>query len=278
MSLPKISIVTPSYMQGNFLEWTMRSVLGQNYPNLEYIVMDGGSTDQTKSILERYSSRLAHWQSAKDGGQAEAIANGFERTSGEIMAYLNSDDMLTPGALHRVADYFATHPEVDVVYSHRCFVDERNRIIGYWILPPHSSYLMSRFDYIPQETTFWRRRILEKVGNIDPTFRFAMDYDLFARFMKAGRMRRIHDFLGAFRVHDTSKTQTQIETIGVKEMERVRTTYGIKIRQPDVVLLKAFVAYVKLASFGWSNFQHWTQAKKSNAHLDFGQLWQGQLA
>ncbi len=110
MDLPRISIVTPSYMQGHFLEWTIRSVLGQEYPNLEYIVMDGGSTDATRSVIERYSRLLSHWESKKDNGQADAIARGFEKTTGEIMAYLNSDDMLTPGTLHKVAKYFAENP------------------------------------------------------------------------------------------------------------------------------------------------------------------------
>jgi glycosyltransferase involved in cell wall biosynthesis len=277
MDLPRISIVTPSYMQGRFLEWTIRSVLGQDYPNLEYIVMDGGSTDSTRSILERYSPVLSHWESKKDNGQADAIARGFEKTTGDIMAYLNSDDMLTPGTLHKVAKYFAENPSVDVIYSHRCFVDAKNRVIGYWILPPHSSYLMKRFDYIPQETTFWRRRIFDEVGNIDPTYRFAMDYDLFVRFMRAGRMRRLNDVFGAFRMHDCSKTQTQIETIGVKEMARVRNQYRIPIRKYDHVLLKFFIAYVKGASFAWQRYQQSIHSRDPDRFLDFERIWQGEL-
>ncbi|MBX9653465.1 glycosyltransferase [bacterium] len=277
MNLPKVSIVTPSYMQGHFIEWTIRSVLQQNYPNLEYIVMDGGSKDETVPILERYADQFAYFESKKDKGQADAICRGFERTTGEIMAYLNSDDMLTAGTLHRVAKYFDEHPEVDVIYSHRCFVDERNRVLGYWILPPHSSYLMKRFDYIPQETTFWRRRIFDKVGNIDPTFRFAMDYDLFARFMIEGNMRRVHDIYGAFRIHDTSKTQTQIQTIGMQEMDRVRTRYNIKIRKPDILLLKAFIAYVKLGSFGRTQYLKWKHKDDPSLYLDFGRMWNGEI-
>jgi glycosyltransferase involved in cell wall biosynthesis len=278
MDWPKISIVTPSYMQGHFLEWTIRSVLRQNYPNLEYIVMDGGSTDSTRGVIERYADRLLHWESKKDNGQADAISRGFERTSGEIMAYLNSDDMLTPGTLQKVARYFADHPEVDVVYSHRCFVDARNRVLGYWILPPHSSYLMKRFDYIPQETTFWRRRIFDQVGNIDPSFRFAMDYDLFVRFMNAGRMRRVNDIYGAFRMHDYSKTKTQIETVGMREMNRVRSQYRIPIRKHDHALLKVFIAYVKSASFAWTQYQHLRHRGDPLQFLDFERIWEGEIS
>jgi glycosyltransferase involved in cell wall biosynthesis len=206
---PKISIVTPSYQQGRFLEWTMRSVLEQGYPNLEYVVMDGGSKDQTTDILERYQDCLHYCESSPDEGQADAVARGFEHTSGEIMAYLNSDDLLAPGALDFVARYFAEHPEVDAVYSHRVFIDEQNIVTRYWVLPPHHSWMMERWDYIPQETCFWRRRIYDDVGGIDKSFQFALDYDLFVRFMKVGRMERVNRFLGAFREHLSSKTTNQ---------------------------------------------------------------------
>jgi GT2 family glycosyltransferase len=234
---PKISIVTPSYQQGHFLEWTMRSVLEQGYPNLEYVVMDGGSKDQTREILARYKDRLTYCESARDEGQADAIVRGFEHTSGEIMAYLNSDDLLAPGALDFVARYMNEHPEVDAIYSHRVFIDEENRVTRYWILPPHHSWMMQRWDYIPQETCFWRRRIYEKVGGIDKSFQFALDYDLFVRFMKQGRMERVNRFLGAFREHPSSKT-TQQEGAH-PEVGRVYQAHGIRIadwhRLPQLV-------------------------------------------
>jgi glycosyltransferase involved in cell wall biosynthesis len=224
---PKISIVTPSYQQGPFLEWTIRSVLEQGYPNLEYVVMDGGSKDETGEILARYKDRLAYCESAPDGGQADAVARGFEHTSGEIMAYLNSDDVLAPGALHFAARFLTEHPEVDAIYSHRVFIDEENRVTRYWILPPHHSWMMQRWDYIPQETCFWRRRIYEKVGGIDRNFQFALDYDLFVRFMKHGRMERVNRFLGAFREHPSSKTTLQEGPH--PEVERVYQAHGIRI-------------------------------------------------
>ena len=176
---PPISIVTPSFNQGNMLEQTIRSVLDQGYPALEYVVQDGGSTDASVGILRRYESRLTAWESAPDGGQAAAINRGFRRTSGDIMAYLNSDDLLLPGSLAYVADYFQRHPEVDVVYSHRVLVDELGSEIGRWVLPPHDGLAIAFADFIPQETMFWRRRAWEEVGGgVDESFRFAMDWDL----------------------------------------------------------------------------------------------------
>ena len=224
---PRISIVTPSYQQGSYLEWTIRSVLEQGYPNLEYVLMDGGSTDQTVDILARYKDRFTYCESSPDKGQADAVVRGFERTTGEIMAYLNSDDLLAPGALDFVARFFAAHPEVDAIYSHRVFVDENNMVTRYWILPPHHTWSMQRWDYIPQETCFWRRRIYEKVGGIDSTYQFALDYDLFVRFMEHGRLERVNRFLGAFREHPLSKTVLQQGAH--PEVERVREEQKIDL-------------------------------------------------
>jgi glycosyltransferase involved in cell wall biosynthesis len=228
MSRPRISIVTPSYNQAAFVGWTVRSVLLQRYPDLEYVVMDGGSTDGTMKVLEPYADRIAHLSSERDKGQSDAINKGFARCTGEIMAYLNSDDMLAPGTLHFVAKFFADHPDVDAVYSHRVTVDGRNKVKWYWILPEHSDWYMTRWALIPQETCFWRRRLFERFGNVDPTYRFAMDYDLFARYMRGGaRFVRVDRFLGVFREHGGAKTSTQLETVGAEEVRRVWRTQGL---------------------------------------------------
>ena len=235
MALPRISIVTPSYNQARFIGWTVRSVFLQRYPELEYIMMDGGSNDGTMEVLEPYADRFAHLTSERDKGQSDAICRGFAKSTGDIMAYLNSDDMLAPGTLSFVAKFFLDHPEVDAVYSHRCTVDENNKVLWYWLLPDHSDWYMSRWDLIPQETCFWRRRLFEKCGNIDPSFRFAMDYDLFVRFMRAapGRMRRLDRFLGVFRQHDEAKTTRLMETVGADEIRRVWKHYGITSSRLD---------------------------------------------
>jgi GT2 family glycosyltransferase len=222
--LPSISLVTPSFQQAHFLGRTIDSVLGQGYPKLEYFVQDGGSTDGTTEVLRRYHDRLTGWQSEKDQGQSHAINLGFARTGGEIMAWLNSDDLLMPSALQRVGEYFAQHPEVDVVYGHRILIDEEDREIGRWVLPGHDDSVLSWADFVPQETLFWRRAIWEKAGGqIDESFRFAMDWDLLLRLRGAGaRMVRLPWFLGAFRIHEAQKTSAQINEVGMAEMARLR--------------------------------------------------------
>lgn len=222
--LLKFSIVTPSFNQGDFIEKTIQSVLEQNYPSLEYIIQDGGSVDPTVDIIQRYQTSLKHWESKKDGGQSNAINLGFKHASGEIMAYLNSDDILLPGSLHYVNHFFSKHPEIDVVYGHRFLINEKDQDIGLWILPKHDSEVLTWCDYIPQETLFWRRHIWDKVGGqIDETYRFAMDWDLLLRFKEAGaKFKRLPRFLGAFRVHQNQKTSAQISAIGMKEMDRIR--------------------------------------------------------
>jgi glycosyltransferase involved in cell wall biosynthesis len=219
-----ISIVTPSYQQGKFIEKTINSVLAQNYMPLEYIVQDGGSTDETIAILKNYEPRLAACASAKDSGQAEAINNGFSKSTGEIMAWLNSDDLLLPGALVKVASFFDSHPAVDVVYGNRLLIDENDMEIGRWILPGHDSDILSWVDYVPQETLFWRRRVWEKIGGkVDESFRFAMDWDLLLRFRDVGaKFEHIPEFLGAFRIHSSQKTSANLNDVGHHEMDRIR--------------------------------------------------------
>lgn len=221
---PKISIVTPSYNQGKYIERTLMSVLEQNYPNLEFIVQDGGSNDETVNILKNYQAQLTRWESKKDNGQSNAINLGFHHATGEIMAYLNSDDILLPGTLHYVAQYFEKNPNVDVVYGHRIIIDEADREIGRWVLPNHDSKVLTWADYIPQETLFWRRSVWNKVGGkIDESFRFAMDWDLLLRFAEAGaKFKRLPRFMGAFRVHTQQKTSSQMNEVGLQEMDRLR--------------------------------------------------------
>ena len=222
--VPKISIVTPSLNQSRFIRRTLRSVLEQGYPNLEFIVKDGGSSDGTADILEEFSKLLTRCESTPDTGQSNAINIGFSGTSGEIMGWLNSDDLLTPGALAYIADYFCRNPEVDVIYGHRVLIDQDDQEIGRWILPAHSDIVLSWEDFVPQETMFWRRRIWDRVGGqIDETFRFAMDWDLLLRFRDAGaHIVRVPRFIGAFRVHDGQKTSTEISSVGFSEMNRLR--------------------------------------------------------
>ena len=228
---PRIAMVTPSFGQRDFLGRTLRSVLDQAYPNLLYVVQDGGSTDGSVDVIRQHAERLHAWASEKDAGQADAIRRGFARVEGELgpddaMAWLNSDDLLAPGALAYAGRYFAEHPEVDVIYGHRIIIDEHDGEVGRWVMPRHHPETLEWIDYVPQETLFWRKRAWDLAGGIDPTFQFALDWDLLARFQQAGcRMVRVPWFLGAFRVHSAQKTSQAIHTIGAEEMRRIRERF-----------------------------------------------------
>jgi glycosyltransferase involved in cell wall biosynthesis/SAM-dependent methyltransferase len=277
MPWPKISIVTPSYNQGEFIERTVRSVLLQRYPDLEYLVMDGGSTDDTVERLRPYKDKFSYFVSERDEGQADAIAKGFARSSGEIMAYLNSDDLLAPDALHFVARFFQENPNIDWIYSHRCTIDDRDRVIWYWILPPHQSFLMRRWDYIPQETCFWRRSLFEKTGNIDRSYKFAMDYDLFVRFMNDGHGRRVNRFLGAFRDHNTSKTKQLLATTGAREMLRVRLKFRIRAAITDGIFGLLIGNWVQYAGRYFAAAAHSLPGGFGGLGYDYNDVWGGLL-
>lgn len=225
--LPRFSIVTPSFQQVRFLEETIRSVLDQTGVAVDYVVQDGGSSDGSAALIENYRARLFAAESAPDHGQADAIVRGFAKTSGrpdDIMAWINSDDFFAPGALEFVARHFAEHPEIDVLYGHRIVVDEQSREIARWFLPAHDDAVLKLNDFVPQETLFWRRRIWERVGGIDPSFRFAMDWDLLLRFAEAGAMIvRVPHFLGCFRVHPVQKTSAAMHDVGKREIRLLRT-------------------------------------------------------
>ena len=221
---PTLSIVTPSYQQAEFIERTLKSVLNQGYPNLEYFVQDGGSTDGTQEVLIQFGNRLSGFQSSPDAGQSNGINIGFNKTSGEIMSWLNADDIMLPGTLDRVVDFFNNHPEVDVVYGNRLMIDKNDMEIGRWILPSHDSNVLSWVDFVPQETLFWRRGIWNVIGGqIDESFHFTMDWDLLLRFRNGGaKFAHIPHFLSAFRVHENQKTSSKLREIGYAEIDLLR--------------------------------------------------------
>lgn len=277
--IPKVSIVTPTYNQGRYVARTVRSVLLQDYPNLEYLFLDGGSTDGTMAEVEPYLKRFAYWRSERDGGQADAVQEGLRRASGDVMAYLNSDDVLAPGAVRRVVRFFERHPDVDAVYSHRVVIDENDRIVSTWLLPPHSNYLISRWDLLPQETCFWRRKLFERAGNVDSSMAFALDYDLFVRYMRAGRFARLNAFLGAFRRHGASKTVSQMDSIGKAEIEVVMRRYGIRVGPLDRLAGKVFNQFVIRLGAYYARFPSCAWPPFFGAEgLDYDQVvWNGML-
>jgi glycosyltransferase involved in cell wall biosynthesis len=223
-AMPRVSIVTPVRNQVRYIDATLESVLSQRCPGLQYIVFDGASNDGTAEAIARRAADLAYSESSPDRGQADAINKGFARADGEILGWLNGDDVLLPGALARVLDFFARHPEIDAVYGDRLVLDEQGREVGRWVLPAHSDRILSWCDFVPQETLFWRRRLWDRVGGkLDDSFRFAMDWDLLVRFRQAGaRMAHIPRFLGGFRVHAAQKTSAEINEVGFREMSSIR--------------------------------------------------------
>ena len=183
--LPLVSIVTPSLNQGRFIEATIGSVLSQDYPHIEYIVVDGGSTDGTLDVLRRYGGRL-QWISEPDGGQAQAINKGFRLTRGEIVAWLNSDDTYLPGAVSAAVEHLTAHPACAMVYGEGYLIDEQGAAIRRFpATEPFDLWkLVYVIDFILQQTTFFRRAALDVVGYLDEDLHWGLDWDLFIRLGK----------------------------------------------------------------------------------------------
>jgi glycosyltransferase involved in cell wall biosynthesis len=203
-----VSIITPSYNQANFLEATILSVLEQEDPNIEYIVVDGGSTDGSQEIIRKYSDRLAWWVSEKDAGQTDAINKGFARARGDILAWLNSDDTFNPGAVTTIVKFFQNNPEVGLVYGDANYIDQNGEIVGRFPAAKTDYRRLRRgYVHIPQQSAFFRADLWRRVGPLDPAFYFAMDYDLWVRLAAVAPLHYLQgEILANFRLHGLSKT------------------------------------------------------------------------
>lgn len=209
---PKISIVTPSYNQGNFLEKTICSILDQNYPNLEYVIIDGGSTDGSQKIIKKYQKHLTHWESKPDRGQSHAVNKGFAKTSGEIMTWLNSDDILRPGALRLVGSIFAKFKEVDWLTSLPSTINDQDYQL-YLAQPPfyvrnfikQGFYTRKFMGFIMQEGTFWRRSLWGKAGGKLAEVPYSMDLKLWQSFAKYSPLYCVHACLASYRLNPNRK-------------------------------------------------------------------------
>jgi glycosyltransferase involved in cell wall biosynthesis len=206
-SSPLVSIVTPSYNQARYLEYTIRSVLEQDYPNIEYIIVDGGSNDGSAEIIRRYSDRLAWWVSEKDHGQTDAINKGFAHARGEILAWLNSDDTYEINAVREAVAFLREQSQVGLVYGDANFIDENGRMIGRFPAAQTDYRRLRRgYVHIPQQSAFWRADLWRKVGPLDPSFYFAMDYDLWVRLAALAPVRYFPHQWANFRLHTHGKT------------------------------------------------------------------------
>ncbi len=203
----KVSIVTPSFNQAEFLEETILSVLRQDYPNLEYWIIDGGSTDGSLEIIRKYEDRLAGWISEKDRGQTDAINKGFARATGDILAWLNSDDTYQPGAVAQAVRLLEDHPGWGMVYGDTQFINEKGNVIGKFPAS-QTDYdkLRQGYVHIPQQAAFFRANLWKDVGPLDPTFYFAMDYDLWVRLAEQAPLVYVRQLWASFRLHGNAKT------------------------------------------------------------------------
>jgi hypothetical protein len=236
---PRISIVTPSFNQGRFLEAAIRSVLDQNYPNLEYVVIDGGSTDGSAEIIRRYADRLNYWVSEPDGGQYAAINKGFARTTGAIMAWLNSDDMYLPWAFETVARFFTAYPDTEwVTTAFPIMLDSHGRPVD-CSARVFTRQGVLRGEYLPcapwdgyscvqQESTFWTRRLWDRTGQrVAAELRYAGDFELWTRFALHAELRNIPMPLAGFRLHDEQKTHGGLPQY-FQEAESVLRRLGVR--------------------------------------------------
>jgi glycosyltransferase involved in cell wall biosynthesis len=207
MTFPKISIVTPSFNQAAYLEATIRSVLDQDYQNLEYIIIDGGSSDGSVEIIKKYADKLAFWISEPDKGQTDAITKGFSHATGDIFAWLNSDDTYEPGALKKAVEALQQHPDVSMVYGEANFTNNYGKVIGRFPAA-QTDYrkLRQGFVHIPQQAAFFRAKFYHQAAPLDPSFYFAMDYDLWVRIAYLAPFIFVRDTWANFRLHNDAKS------------------------------------------------------------------------
>jgi glycosyltransferase involved in cell wall biosynthesis len=237
MEHQKISVVVPSYNQGQFLEQTLRSILDQDYPNLEVLVLDGGSTDNSLAIIKQYARRLSFWRSHRDGGHAAAVAEGLSMATGDICAFVNSDDMLANGSLHVVARTFAAHPKVNWSIGDTCLIDEHSRPYHYLREP----YVLKQWQIfvrncIPQPSVFWRKSFYDQHGSLNPSLKYCMDPDLFFQFWRVSEPMMVRQLLSYQRHHPATKTAT-LQHVSAEEYPRLLEKY-FEISAPPSTLSK----------------------------------------
>jgi len=210
LNLPKISIITPSYNQGVYLEDTIQSVIGQNYPNIEHILIDGGSTDESLEVIKKYEGHFTHWQSRKDDGQSDAINQGFRHATGDIVAWLNSDDQYLPSTLHHVAQAFVREGGLeDKIYFGNCIKlnTDTCETKSKNMLEYHQNLNIELTDYIVQPSSFWTRKVWQQIGELDEALDFGMDWDWFIRAKRAGiPFEATNRFMSINRFHSEKKS------------------------------------------------------------------------
>ncbi|MEI6491518.1 MAG: glycosyltransferase family 2 protein [Verrucomicrobiota bacterium] len=273
--LMKISIITPSFNQAEFLESTLQSVLSQTGIDLEYIVVDGGSTDGSKEIIEKHSGKLAWWCSEPDGGQYQAINKGFEKATGEILAWLNSSDIYLPWTLTTVSQIFSSHPGVNwLAANHKLCIGEKNEFAGYQKLPGYSRNAFIKgmhgsrqnTNFIQQETCFWRRSLWDKIGGrIPDTYKYAADFHLWSLMFERSALTGVECPLAAFRYHDDQRSKIdgymdEVEAV----LAEARKSSSMPSHHAEMP-----VAYLKPSKEGDEGFGRWVLSVMENDNFIF---------
>jgi glycosyltransferase involved in cell wall biosynthesis len=240
MSNIKVSIITPSYNQAPFLEQCIRSVLNQDYQNIEYIIIDGGSNDGSIDIIKKYEKNLAYWESEPDNGQSHAINKGFKKATGDIVAWLNSDDLYFPDAVSIAVKRFQEQTDLVLFYGNCVFIDKNGGFIRYFteVEPYDLNRLLNYSDYIMQPTTFFSRQKLIEIGYLDENLDYTMDWDLWCKLSKIGKVYNEKSLIAANRDYDTTKTNSGGLT-RLKEISRIKNRHGTTFWPHSIIAYSA---------------------------------------
>jgi glycosyltransferase involved in cell wall biosynthesis len=241
-ALPRISVVVPSFNQARYLELTLRSILDQGYSDLELIVIDGGSVDGSPEIIRNYERHMKFWCSEPDGGQVRGIIKGFSHATGEILCFLNSDDLFEPRVLREVGDYFSQHLEVDAVYGDALWIDaEGNALRRQKEIPFNRFIWLYTYNYIPGMSMFWRRGIYERAGGLNPAFQLAFDADLWIRFSEHGKIEHVARQWSRMRFYPEQKNR-RLREQGDHEDMLIRSRYWKNQKMPRTYTLRRRIA------------------------------------
>ena len=252
--VPLVSIVTPSYNQGEFIRETIESVLNQDYPNIEYLVMDGGSTDNTIEILESYGDRI-QWVSEKDAGQADAVNKGVRRAKGQIIGWLNSDDTYLEGAVSKMVAYFKEHPGTDMVYGEGYYTDKHGDVTERYLTEKFDYYRLAEMCIICQPTAFFTKEIIEKAGMLDVEHQLSMDYELWMRIAKEGKIAYIPEYIATSRMYEENKTLSRRKEVYEETCKAVKKHYGYV----PISWIDGYADYIAEGSRGWKF--HWNDIR-----------------
>lgn len=251
-SFPKISVVTPSFNQASYLESCLKSVIGQSYPNLEYIVIDGGSTDGSVDLLHAYNSSLSHWESEPDRGHGHALNKGFSRSTGSIMCWINSDDILAPGSLNTVARLFSEFPHVAWMQGQQSWINVDGTITGSKEVPKSIfDFLTGDYAWIQQESVFWRRSLWNKAGGyINENYKLMVDGELWTRFFLHAKLHTVSAILGCWRMTGNNRGRERRNECH-QEMKSAIRIMKDKLSKDELALYRQAIRMRAVAQSPW---------------------------